>query len=179
MTPFVVAGAIAAAGSLTGWLGWAAWKMMHPREDPQENEGTMQEAAAGAFRPERYRPMERLLRADDFGFLQSQPGYTDEIGGDWKRGRRRIFRMYLDELKRDFHRLHARARILVADSGAESSELVGVLIRQQFAFWRAIALVELRLALAGRELPQLDIRPVVDLLDSMRLDLERLSPQAG
>jgi hypothetical protein len=146
--------------------------MMYPREEASENE-----MADGVFSPDRYRPMERLLLAEEFQFLESQPGYTRKIGAEWKRGRRNIFRMYLNELKRDFRRLHARARALVAESDAESSVLVGVLIRQQFTFWRAIALVEVRLAFAGKELPQLDIRPVVELLRSMQLDLERLGPQ--
>jgi len=174
MTTLVIAGGVAAASCLAGWLGRAAWKMMHPCNEDREND-----AAAGAFSPDRYRPMERLLLAEEFQFLKAQPGYTPQIGAEWLSGRRRIFRMYLDELKRDFRRLHARARALVAESDAESSVLVGVLIRQQLVFWRVIALVELRLAFAGAELPQFDIRHVVELLDGMRLDLERMAPQAA
>jgi len=173
MTTLVIVSCIAAAGSLAVLLT-TVWKMMHPREESNENPGE-----SGTFSPERYRPMERLLLAAEFRFLESQPGYTKEIGAEWKRGRRKTFRMYLDELKRDFRRLHARARALVAEAGAESAELVGVLIRQQFAFWAAIAMVEVRFALAGSDLPRIDIRAVVELMDSMRLDLERLAPQSA
>src|SRR5271166_3889725 len=61
-----------------------------------------------------YEPMTRLLADEDFQFLAAQPGYRPEIGAKFRRERTRIFRMYLRELARDFHRLHAEARAMVA-----------------------------------------------------------------
>jgi hypothetical protein len=174
MTMLVIASSIATVGCLAGLLGRAAWLMMHPVEQTNENE-----TVAGAFSPDRYRPMERLLLPEDLRFLESQPGYTAEIGAEWKRGRRKVFRMYLDELKRDFQRLHATARAMVAESGVESSDMVGLLIRQQFSFWRAIAMVEIRFAFSGTGFPRIDVRPVVELLNAMRLDVERFAPQSA
>ena len=128
----------------------------------------------------RYQPMEHLLSGDDFAFLSSQPGYTREIGARWKRDRRRIFRLYLDELKRDFRRLHAEARMMAAHAGAESAELVGILLRQQFTFWRAMAGLELQLALRAAGIGNVNVRPLLELLEAMRADLARLSaPQAA
>src|SRR5215471_17551322 len=78
----------------------------------------------------RYEPMGKLLREEDFRFLASQAGYRPEIGANLRRERRRIFRLYLRELSNDFHRLHAEARLIVAASPADHSELVALLLRQ-------------------------------------------------
>jgi hypothetical protein len=123
--------------------------------------------------------MQRLLSDDDFTFLASQPGYQRKIGTQWKRERKRIFRLYLNELKADFHRLHADARLMAANADAESSELVAILMRQQIAFWRAIASLEVRLALRAAGIGRIDVAPLLEMLESMRLDLTRVqAPRA-
>jgi len=86
----------------------------------------------------------------------------------------------LDELKRDFRRLHAEARAMAANADAESAELVGILMRQQLTFWRAMAGLELRLALRAAGIGRVDVRPLIELLEPMRVDLARFSaPQAA
>jgi len=135
---------------------------------------------SSGFSISRYQPMEHLLSGEDFAFLASQPGYQPEIGARWKRERRRIFRLYLDELKRDFQRLHAEARVMAANADAESAELVGILMRQQVAFVRAMAGLEVRLALRAVGIGKVDVRPLIELLEAMRVDLARFStPQAA
>jgi len=99
------------------------------------------------FSLDRYQPMGRLMAEEALVFLKSQPGYRAEIGERWKRERRRIFRLYLAELKADFRRLHAHARELVAGSGADSAGLVDVLMKQQVTFLMATTALEFRLAL--------------------------------
>ncbi len=132
------------------------------------------------FSVSRYQPMEYLLSEEDFAFLVSQPGYEPDIGARWKRERRRIFRLYLDELKRDFQRLHAEARVMAANADGESSELVGILMRQQVTFWRAMAVLEVRLALRAAGIGKVNVRPLLELLEAMRADLARVSaPQAA
>src|SRR5262249_19677529 len=96
-----------------------------------------------AFSPERYEPMVRLLADDDFEFLEKQPGYRPEIGAKLRRERREIFRLYLKELARDFQSLHAAARKLVAECPEQHAELVGLLMRQQVTFWKALAGIEI------------------------------------
>jgi hypothetical protein len=128
----------------------------------------------------RYEPMARLLLEEDFLFLASQPGYRPEIGAKWRRERQRIFRLYLRDLAQDFQRLHAEARAVVADSRAESSELVGVLMRQQIAFWRAMAGIELRLwmnqlGLGKAGLTKAGARGLVESIEAMRRDLARFA----
>ena len=125
------------------------------------------------FDMEHYRPMERLLAEEDLVFLEAQPGYRAEIGKRWKRERCRIFRLYLAELKRDFGRLHARARRLAADAEAGPNDLVWILMRQRVTFLCATAQLEVRLALARTGLGTVDAAPLIGMLEAMRADLTR------
>jgi hypothetical protein len=123
----------------------------------------------------RYQPLNRLLGDEDFLFLAAQPGYRPEIGKKFRRERRRVFRLYLNELAGDFRCLHARARAMVAESQEQHVELVGLLLRQQLRFWRAMAAIELRLTMHQLGVGKVDVRTLVDAFESMRLDLVRIS----
>jgi hypothetical protein len=126
-----------------------------------------------------YQPMARLLAEEDFQFLAAQPGYRPEMGAKFRRERTRIFRMYLRELARDFHRLHAQARAILAESPEQHGEMVGVLIRQQLNFWRAIAGVEVRLVAVQAGMGKLDVGRLVGVVEAMRIDVARLSGPAA
>jgi hypothetical protein len=170
---------VAAAGSFAALLAVVAWMLVRRRR--AENPGVIADVIGNdgddslGFDIERYRPMERLLAEEDFVFLESQPGYRAEIGKHWKRERRRIFRLYLAELRCDFGRLHARARRLVADGEAGSDDLVWMLMRQRWTFLCATAHLEVRLALAGAGIGTVDAGPLIGMLDAMRADLTRRS----
>ncbi len=133
-----------------------------------------QENDDDGFSQERYEPMIALLAEEDLIFLAAQPGYRPHIGAKLRRERRRIFRLYLQDLAQYFHRLHAEARILVADSQKEHADLVGVLVRQQFTFWCAIFRIEARL-LTHAGFGKVDVRGLVEGIEAMRLDLARLT----
>ncbi len=91
--------------------------------------------------------------------------------------RRQLFRLYLRELKNDFRRLHAQAREIVAQSGAESAGLVEVLMKQQMIFLRATTELEFRLALQAMGIGKVDVAPFMQLIEAMRLDLmQRTAP---
>jgi hypothetical protein len=162
---------VVTVGSFTGLI-WVLTRMiLHRRRSSatagrDENEG---------FSLDRYRPMGHLMAEEDLVFLKSQPGYRAEIGERWKRERRRIFRLYLAELKADFRRLHAHARELVAGSGAESAALVEVLMKQQFTFLRATTALEFRLALQQIGIGKVDITPLIEMVEAMRLDLAQFT----
>ena len=51
-----------------------------------------------------YRPMERLLDEGDIRFLTEHPGYEPGMENRLRADRRRIFRLYLKNLGRDFAR---------------------------------------------------------------------------
>jgi hypothetical protein len=142
-----------------------------------------QEAAAEEqveFSLDRYEPMASLLSDGDLFFLKAQPGYTAEIGRKFSRERRRIFRLYLRELERDFSRLHAHARLVVASLSAEHASLVGILIRQQIRFWYEMAAVEMRLSLSWAGVTSVDARGLVEALGMMHVEINRLAaPSAG
>ena len=123
----------------------------------------------------RYEPMGRLLREDDLQFLKAQPGYSAKIGREFSRERRRIFRLYLRDLAQDFHRLHAHARAVVASLPAESSPLVGMLIRQQFRFWYEMGAIEMRLSLSWTGLGSVNASELINALAAMQAEVSRLS----
>jgi hypothetical protein len=164
---------IVTVGSLTGLI-WVLTRMILRR---RQNSVALDSDQIAGFSLDRYEPMGRLMAEEDLVFLKSQPGYRAEIGERWKRERRRIFRLYLAELKADFRRLHAHARELVAGSGADSAALVEVLMKQQFTFMMATTALELRLALQAVGIGKVDITPLLQLVEAMRMDLaHRTSP---
>jgi tryptophan 2,3-dioxygenase len=176
MTGWIAAGWVVTAGSIVVLSATIAWIWWQRRGEQAAGEF----GESSGFSISRYQPMEHLLSEEDFAFLASQPGYEPEIGARWQRERRRIFRLYLDELKRDFRRLHAEARVMAANADAESAEMVGILMRQQVTFWRAMAGLELRLALRAAGIGKVDVRPLIELLEAMRVDLAHFSaPQAA
>jgi len=131
------------------------------------------------FSAARYEPMVRLMSDDDLLFLKAQPGFRPEMGRRFSRERRRIFRLYLQELARDFHRLHAHARVIVASLPADHSPLVGMLLRQQVRFWYEIAAVEMRLSLDVMGLGSIQARGLVDALSAMHSEIGRVALAAG
>jgi hypothetical protein len=127
------------------------------------------------FSVARYEPKLRLLTEDDLLFLKSQPGYRPDMGRKFTRERRRIFRLYLQELASDFHSLHAHARAAVASLPADHSALVGMLMRQQLRFWYEMAAVEMRLSLDFMEAGSIRARGLVEALAAMHVEIGRVA----
>ena len=166
MTELLAMGAIAAGASSITAVGFWAWIRLSPRKG-----ATRDFEASGGFSMERYEPMKRLLAGEDLQFLRKHA--CGKIAARWDRARHRVFRQYLRDLSVDFNRLHAHARALVSESPEQYSDLVGMLMRQQVAFLRAMAGVELRLALHSVGIGTVDVRSLIGVIDSMRLELER------
>jgi hypothetical protein len=131
------------------------------------------------FSLDRYEPMTRLMNEGDLLFLKSQPGFRPELGKKFSQERRRIFRLYLKELARDFHRMHARARVMAASLPADHSPLVGMLIRQQARFWYEITAIELRLSLNWMGSTSLNARGLIDALATMHTEINRATMAAA
>jgi hypothetical protein len=163
MTELLALSAIAAAASSVTGMGIWSWTRLHPRRNPRD--------VCDEFSLERYEPMARLLARDEVEFLRDAAGAR--TAARWARARRRIFRLYLRDLASDFGRLHADARALVAESPEQYSDLVGVLMRQQITFLRAMAEIEIRLALSPVGLVRVDARKLIQVIDGMRQELER------
>ncbi len=173
MTFGLVLAWVITVGSLVGLLWWLARLALGRRQVT----AWLDDDACATFSLDRYQSMAGLLADDDLVFLQAQLGYRPAMGARWKRERRRIFRLYLHELKNDFRRLHAQAREMVAQSGADSADLVAVLMKQQTTFWRATTALECRLALQAMGIGKVDIAPFMQLIEAMRVDLaQRTAP---
>jgi hypothetical protein len=172
MTELLAVGAIAAAASSVSAIGFWSWSRLSPRKGRSEDS-----EASAEFSAERYEPMMRLLADDDVEFLRGRA--CGKVAARWDRARRRVFRLYLKDLSADFRRLHAEARALVAESPEQYSELVGVLMHQQVVFLRAMAAVELRLALNSAGIGRVDARKLIGVIDAMRLELDRSVALAG
>src|SRR5262245_16680081 len=91
---------------------------------------------------EKYRPMERLLQEDDFRFLAAQPGFSPQLGRRFRTERRKIFRGYLRNLRRDFRRLSAAFRILIVHSVEDRGDLAASLMRMRVMFGLGMLAVE-------------------------------------
>jgi len=127
----------------------------------------------------RYRPMARLLDSEDLEFLASRPGYSRGMGNQFRDSRRRIFRMYLAELAADFERLHAVARRMAAEAPEQHADLVSVLMRQQIAFWRSLAAIELRLALSWAGLAPASAGRLLDIVEQLQRSVAAAAPASA
>jgi hypothetical protein len=149
----LISGGLIVSGSTALFL--AVWMIARLRKYRSANSITMKEEGTAGMVTLLTEPefLDGLLRESDFEFLAAQPGYRREIGSKLRRHRKRIFRLGLGELAQEFHRIHAQARDAVANSGeqyaSQYAPLVGLLIRQELTFWRAMARIELSLVLPG------------------------------
>jgi len=128
-----------------------------------------------AFSPSRYRPMERLLTGNDLAFLAAQPGYTQDLGRRFRAERRRVFRVYLSNLVRDFERLHRAARVLVLNAPEDRPDFAAALVRQRILFERTMILVRWRLFLNLLSGAEVDVSGLVRTLDAMSVQVRSLA----
>jgi hypothetical protein len=122
------------------------------------------------FSPQSYYPMERLLNSEDFSFLSRQPGFDLALYRKFRKERLQIFRQYLNRMILDFNRLHLAARLLLAQSAEDRSDLVFKLIMVKVRFSIAVLEAEIRYALCCLGVRTLTARVLI-------LRLEELSNQ--
>jgi hypothetical protein len=123
---------------------------------------------------EKYRPMERLLRNDDFLFLAAQPGFSSGLGRRFRSERRRIFRGYLRNLRKDFGRVAAAFHVLIVHSVEDRADLAAGLLRQRLLFAFAMLAVEARLALHAAGVGTVDVSGLVESLETMQRQIRIL-----
>jgi hypothetical protein len=128
-----------------------------------------------------YRPMLRLLGEQDYTFFAAQRGITPEAVTKFRQERRRVFRAYLRNLVRDFHRLHLAARMTLIYSSVDRPELAQALLRQKVTFAYAVTMVEFRLVLHSFGFGAVDVSQLLGALEDMRMNVGSLaqSPQAA
>jgi hypothetical protein len=128
---------------------------------------------------ERYRPMLRLLDAEDIEFLRSQPGYNPRMASRLRVQRARIFSGYLRCLSNDFSRICAALNLVMAQSRHDRPELAAVLMRQKATFAYGIISAYGRLALYRWGLCSVDVTSLVSCFDGMCQELRQLVPAAS
>jgi hypothetical protein len=120
---------------------------------------------------EKYRPMERLLQEDDFRFLAAQPGFSPQLGRRFRTERRRIFRSYLRNLRRDFSRLSSAFRILIVHSVEDRGDLAKSLMRMRVMFALGMLAVEGRLLMHAAGMGAINVSGLVASLDTMQAQM--------
>ena len=122
-----------------------------------------------------YYPMEGLLSDEDFRFLSRQPGFDASLYRKLRRDRLRIFRQYFVRLIRDFNRLHAVARALLAESKQDNTELVMKIVVLKFRFSLSVLLVEVSYWWCFVRFRPLMVKGLISKLDEMSLQLRSLA----
>ena len=136
-------------------------------------EGSSEEACE-EFIPGRYRPMERLLDAGDYEFLERQPGVDRETLRRFRARRRHLFRAYLACLSQDFNTVCTAIKSLMAQAANDRPDLAGLLLRNRLYFTLGMLRAEFHLALQAVGIGSVDTHSLVEALDSMRLELSGL-----
>jgi hypothetical protein len=129
---------------------------------------------------EKYRPMERLLQEQDFRFLAAQPGFSPRLGRRFRTERRRIFRGYLRNLRKDFGRVSLAFRVLIVHSVEDRGDLAQSLMRLRVMFVLGMLAVEGRLLLHAAGLGTVNVGGLVESLETMHAQMRMvlIPPQA-
>ena len=130
----------------------------------------------GELSVDRYRPMLRMIDAEEFRFLCAQPGITPKIAAQMRRQRCEIFRGYLRSLSVDFNRVCTAIKILMLHANTDRPDLAQVLLRSQFTFAFGLALVHVRLAMFSVGIGTVSIGSLFEPLKNMQLELRTLMP---
>lgn len=124
-----------------------------------------------SFCPSSYYPMQGLLAEEDFRFLAQQPGFDFSLYRKLRRERLHIFHQYLNRIIRDFNRLHATARALLAHGREDRSEMVGQLMLLKLKFSMAAIQAEFSYVLCCVGFRSLAARAMIMHLEQMSTQL--------
>jgi hypothetical protein len=128
---------------------------------------------------ERYRPMLRLLDAEDLEFLRAQPGFTPLMEKQLRKQRCQIFQGYLRSLSLDFRRICAAIKLVMLYSKSDRPDLAGSLIHHQLVFGIAFLEVELTLQFYRWGLCEVDAASLMKIFDLTRVELRTLVPSTA
>jgi hypothetical protein len=120
----------------------------------------------------RYRPMLRLLSAEDLKFAARNPALRAKLAAR----RRELFRGYIRCLTKDYARLLGSIRRLMVESGVDRPDLAKALAKNRFAFALALCRIELHLRLHAVGLSNVDVSGLVEALDGLRATVNVMTP---
>ena len=128
-----------------------------------------------SFSVEAYYPMQGLLSDEDFTFLSRQPGFDESLYRKLRRDRLHIFHQYLCRLVADFNRLHALARLILARSSQDQSDIVSRLMILKLRFTVAVIQAECSYLVCYLGFRFLAARKAISLLEDMSIQLTAVS----
>ena len=112
-----------------------------------------------------YRPLPRLLDPADFDYLRER-GVDEKKIRNLRVERRKIYRMCLRSLARDFNRVHNALNVMIVQSREDRSDLAAELAKQRVAFYRNLLVLEFRLNLHACGFDRV---PAINLLQPMEI----------
>jgi hypothetical protein len=107
-----------------------------------------------------YHPLGRLLDPADFEFLRRH-GVSEFKIMKFRVQRRKIYRLCLHRLARDFNDVHRYAHLVLIQSHVDRPELAAELAKQKLTFHRNLLRIEFRLTLHACGIERM---PAIDLL---------------
>ena len=123
--------------------------------------------------------MESLLSNEDFAFLSRQPGFDLSLYRKLRQERLQIFQQYLNRMIGDFNRLHMTARLVLAHSKDDHSDLFAKLLWLKVRFSAAVVVAEYRYALCLLGVRSLNARALVLRLEELNAHVLALSTQSA
>ena len=127
---------------------------------------------------ERYRPMLRLLDDRDVRALERRDIEPEKVAA-FRRERTRIFREYLKRLHGDFASICLALKVVMLQAEVDRPDLASTLVRAQMRFALGIITVQAHVVLYELGIGNVDIRGLLTLFDSMRLELRTLTPESA
>jgi hypothetical protein len=122
-----------------------------------------------------YEPMHALLCDEDFAFLSQQPGFDLPLYRKLRKERLRIFRQYMNRLITDYNRLHAGARILLASTSYDQSDMMTRLIWLKLKFSKAVLHAEMNYLLCCVGFQTLTVRALIKRLEELSAQVALIS----
>ena len=161
---------------LIGFVFLFVYRTLSSRQSSEISLGQYSEPS-----PNKYRPMERLLREDDFRFLAGQPGFSPKMGRRFRAERRRILRGYLRHLRKDFRGMSLAVQAIILHAAEDRRDLAAAIIRSRLLFAVGMVAIETRLLLHMVGVGTVDVSRVVESFETMQAEIRLLlaAPQAA
>jgi hypothetical protein len=121
-----------------------------------------------------YRPLSRLLDPADFEYLR-QRGVSEASIAKLRVERRKIYRLCLRSLAKDFNQVYRCVNLVLIQSRIDRPELAAELARQKLTFYRNLLQVEFRLTVHACGMERM---PAIDLLqpfEALQAQLRQLA----
>jgi hypothetical protein len=126
----------------------------------------------------RYQPMLQLLDEREVRALERQGAEPDRVA-QFRCERTRIFREYLKRLHGDFASICLALKVVMLQSAIDRPDLAATLVRARIGFAKGIISVQAHLVLYELGIGNVDVRSLLTLFDTMRLELRGLTPESA